>query len=534
MPDQPLSPFGGNTLNLEGSGLGSPGTTARDTAYDVRERLKAQMTPGQRAGLALQAFGSAYTGQKPMIETLVSQQLALQEQQRKSRLADFELLDYLVKYGQRVPEKERDAWVQAASGQFGNPDMAILLQRSLSQIDTYLPEYVMSDPVFSLAIKNDPSLKTFTTMLTSKEGMQRLEKAADRTFVPTVRRKIPAMLEHLKAEKPKIYDALGKDGKVTIDELTQANEAAAEPYKLTPQELSAITAPRNGPELTALGDQTGFVMEPIRQQYDAKDEYIRLIQHKDELLKQIGATADPGKKALLNQQLGEIQQRIDKMGTIVGRTEFDQPTRSQAEGVRAELQQVRRASEAIRDFLGEARKSRREGKPLTGVVASFRKLSQTVLGMAEDIASATGISLPTSLSQFENREPSGFFQNDPNLPELRLFEEQLRFIMARIFQPEGKLLASTVERANAVVNITGAVSQDDAEGRLEGILRFLTEIEQDKVARLQGKPPENVKVKPIEEMSVSELSALDLDRLTAHERQRIRDRITFLRAQRGK
>lgn len=123
---------------------------------------------------------------------------------------------------------------------------------------------------------------------------------------------------------------------------------------------------------------------------------------------------------------------------------------------------------------------------LVGIIGSTRKAAQTVSGVAEDFSRLVG-ELPVistlvdwvgSIADEDSKlteKQKASFADDPKLSQLRLFEHNLGYALARSRQPRGRLLADTIKRSMDDAKLTGMTSSRDVLYRMREVLRLLKE-----------------------------------------------------------
>jgi hypothetical protein len=119
---------------------------------------------------------------------------------------------------------------------------------------------------------------------------------------------------------------------------------------------------------------------------------------------------------------------------------------------------------------------------IVGGIGSVRRFVRTWQGMANDLGEMFGRAGATQARNTidevraaamrdlnaGNMEAEAFQSlfGNADLDEVPLFENALSYMLARTWVPDGRLLAQTVNAARSSVNITGAVSSEQAVNRL--------------------------------------------------------------------
>lgn len=143
-----------------------------------------------------------------------------------------------------------------------------------------------------------------------------------------------------------------------------------------------------------------------------------------------------------------------------------------------------------RDDLARMTDLLRQNPTLGGAAGSLRRIGQIATGTAQDLGALFGNEGAQAASNFmfdtvnraaEEMERGNLSEdqfnalfNDPALSELALFENTLGFTLARLRVPDGRLLASVVERSMDDAKITGlTTSSQDVINKFEAIQRQL-------------------------------------------------------------
>ncbi|MGI9411543.1 MAG: hypothetical protein ACR2OV_15800 [Hyphomicrobiaceae bacterium] len=154
--------------------------------------------------------------------------------------------------------------------------------------------------------------------------------------------------------------------------------------------------------------------------------------------------------------------------TQIGGTRLDQ--------LRADLSLLDRTSSILDQLI--------ENPPPLGALGALRAGTQTFSGVIADV---TGVPLNDALEELRAR-----FAADPGaaeamatVGEIDVAEGLLTYALARTLQPEGRLLASTVQAARAQTNLTGFASQDQVLDRLRTIKQQIDSTTADLQQRVQ-------------------------------------------------
>ena len=122
---------------------------------------------------------------------------------------------------------------------------------------------------------------------------------------------------------------------------------------------------------------------------------------------------------------------------------------------------------------------------LAGAVGSVRRAGQTFIGALEDVGAGLGLTQATEMAQWaddiieglpeeERAEVRARFFDDPKLSQMRLFENTLGLILARLRVGEdNRMLAEVVKRSLEDAKTTGLTSSRDVVYRMADILRQL-------------------------------------------------------------
>ena len=141
---------------------------------------------------------------------------------------------------------------------------------------------------------------------------------------------------------------------------------------------------------------------------------------------------------------------------------------------------------------------------IAGAGGTVRRFGQRVLGTVTSLGDFFGEAGAESASQFMldtaraaeadvgrgTMDESAFNDlfNDPNISEMKLFENTLAYTLARLRIPSGRLLATVIRDSKEDASLTGLVGAEDVVNRLTAIQRQLTARRDSIDQRLNGPP----------------------------------------------
>jgi len=225
--------------------------------------------------------------------------------------------------------------------------------------------------------------------------------------------------------------------------------------------------------LEDMGELTSFVRARVPNKFEEDREYSPGSAEKDtEYFAELMGITDPKEKA----RLGLMLKSRTGTGKDIG------PTQSQMMQQNELWQEYDTTITNVEDMIANVE----EDPTLVGIVGSTRKAAQTMSGIAEDFTRMVGevpaistlVNWIGSIADEDSElteEQKASFSDDPKLSQLRLFEHNLGYALARSRQPRGRLLADTIKRSMEDAKLTGLTSSRDVLYRMNEVLRLLKE-----------------------------------------------------------
>jgi len=202
---------------------------------------------------------------------------------------------------------------------------------------------------------------------------------------------------------------------------------------------------------------------------------------------------DPAKKAELASQLkgkGFSVELPDGTKIQMGGMGATTPTQSQMTTQNELWQEYDSTIQNVEEMLVAIEKD----PSLVGAMGSVRKAAQTTAGVVEDIASVIpGVGKAwESVSNIiakdvQLADKKASFANDPQLSQLRLFENDLGLALARSRHPTGRIPVDIINRSIRDAQLTGLTSSKDVINRMRKILEELKENQKNVEEVMQGR-----------------------------------------------
>lgn len=232
-------------LGIAPSVSSAVGSNVQDTPRRLQDPIKS--LPGrERFGLALQDIGGLFQGRSPRALANRRNQLLQQRQgEIKALTAQFDLGNKIVQATKNMPKVKRNEFIDKTLGSLGDDDFTNSVKLMADQPDLMvtLPEWVQKDQFLSNLMRTNP--KSVIKFINSKQGQKRAQRFADKKFQPQVHKKIPLVMDWFQKNKPDLFKVIQKDGHVSVSELQSINLSAPENLRMSTEEMSNATAPRN-------------------------------------------------------------------------------------------------------------------------------------------------------------------------------------------------------------------------------------------------------------------------------------------------
>ena len=123
-------------------------------------------------------------------------------------------------------------------------------------------EDISNTPTGQAMLQADPSGETLLNFIKTEAGQKAMNTAADKKYIPSALKKLSLGVKNAEKyiDKEKLA-RIRKDGKTTIAELQEMNDAMPENIRLTPQEFSTVMHSRNQNTLLQFGIKTDEMIE---------------------------------------------------------------------------------------------------------------------------------------------------------------------------------------------------------------------------------------------------------------------------------
>ena len=256
-----FSNVAGSSINLPEFESDAPDFTAR-TSPPLERSFEKDQSLRQRFGLRLEAFGAGIRGQEPL-----AFRLRRQEQQRKAQdiqilSAKFTISANIMNNAKNLTGQARQNFVNRAANELDDvdPEFGDMVRGMADKPENFavLPDIFKTPLIQSIFAQGGSA--AVIKFATSPQGQKHLESAADQKFLPIAWRKIPSVISWVEKNKPNLLKKIRKDGKTTVSELQQINDAVPQTIKLSNEEFSTATVSRNQKGLLQFGITTDEVL----------------------------------------------------------------------------------------------------------------------------------------------------------------------------------------------------------------------------------------------------------------------------------